>query len=69
MDTFTIILIVVGAALVVAIAVHEIRGWNRPGRHISQNAPMDSNANNSARLTSGTTHHSGNDVGGSVGGL
>ena len=59
MDTFTIILIVVGAALVVTIAVHEIRRWNRPGHHISQNASMDSNDNNIARYTSTTNIHDG----------
>jgi len=69
MDTFTIILIVVGAALVVTIAVHEIRRWNRPGHHISQNAPMDSNNNNTARYVSDTNIHDRSGFGGSTGGL
>lgn len=59
MDTFTIILIVVGVALVVTVAVHEIRHWKRPGHHISQNASMDSDNNNIARYTSTTNIHNG----------
>jgi hypothetical protein len=69
MDTFTIILIVLGAALLVTVVVHEIRRWNKPGHHITQNAAMDSSQNNRARLTSDTNIHSGNDFGGSAGGL
>jgi hypothetical protein len=69
MDTFTIILIVVGAALVVTVAVHEIRRWKRPGHHISQNAPMDGHDNNMARHTARTNIHNHNDFGGTPGTL
>lgn len=69
MDTFTIILIVLGAALLVTVVIHEIRRWNRPGKHITLNAPMDSSANNRAHLTADTNIHSDNGFGGSSGGL
>lgn len=43
---FTYILIAIAAVFVVAVVVHEARSWRRPGRYITQNAPMD-DANNS----------------------
>jgi FtsZ-interacting cell division protein ZipA len=67
MDTFTIILIVVGAALVVAVVVSQIRGRRRSGHHIAQSAPMDSN--NTARYVSDTNIHDRSGFGGSTGGL
>jgi hypothetical protein len=69
MDTFTIVLIVLGAALVVTVAVHQVRGWRRPGHHISQNAPMDGDSTNTARYVSGTNIHDRNSQGGISGGL
>jgi len=68
MDTFTIVLIVLGAALVLAVVISQVRG-RRASHHIAQNAPMDSNDNNSANYTSRTNIHNGNDFGGSAGGL
>ncbi|GAA4705580.1 hypothetical protein [Nocardioides conyzicola] len=68
MDTFTIVLIVLGAALVVGIVVSQVRG-RRSRHHIAQNAPMDSNDNNSAHYMSRTNIHNGNDFGGTAGGL
>ena len=68
MDTFTIVLIVLGAALVLAVVISQVRG-RRTSHHIAQNAPMDSNDNNSANYTSRTNIHNGNDFGGSAGGL
>lgn len=67
MDTFTIILIVLGAALVVAVVVSQVRG-RRGGHHISQNASMDSDNNNVARYTSTTNIHN-HDGFGTPGGL
>jgi hypothetical protein len=55
---FTYILIAVAAGLVVAVVVHEARTWRRPGKRIGQNAPMDSDADNHARLIQGTNVHS-----------
>ena len=54
---FTYILIAVAAIVVVAVVVHEARTWRRPGKRIGQNAPMDSDANNQARLIQGTNVH------------
>ena len=58
MDTFTIVLIVLGAALVLAVVISQVRG-RRASHHIAQNAPMDSNDNNIARYTSTTNIHNG----------
>jgi FtsZ-interacting cell division protein ZipA len=66
---FTYILIAVAAIVVVAVVVHEIRSWRRPGKQIAQNAPMDSNANNHARLIQGTNIHSSGPFDSSGGGL
>lgn len=68
MDTFTIVLIVLGAALVLAVVVSQVRG-RRGGHHISQNAPMDGNDSNAARHTARTNIHNHNDFGGTAGGL
>ena len=68
MDTFTIVLIVLGAALVLAVVISQLRA-RHTRRHISQNASMDSNDNNSAHYTSRTNIHNGNDFGGTAGGL
>lgn len=54
---FTYLLIAIAVVLVVAVVVHEVRSWRRPGKQISQNAPMDSEANNHARLIQGTNIH------------
>jgi len=68
MDTFTIVLIVLGAALVIAVIVAEVRG-RRGGHHISQNAATDSNSNNVAKHTAHTNIHNHNDFGGTPGTL
>jgi hypothetical protein len=49
--------IAAGALLVVALVVHEVRSWRKPGRSIGLNAPMDSDAVNQARLAQGTNPH------------
>ena len=46
----TYILIAVAAVVVVAVVVHEIRSWRRPGRHITLNAPMDDSKNARAKF-------------------
>lgn len=46
---FTYILIAAAVLLVVAAVWVQFRGRNRPGRHISQNAPMDDSMNAQAR--------------------
>ena len=46
---FTYILIAGAAALVVAAVWYQVRTRNTPGRHISQNAPMDDALNAEAR--------------------
>ncbi|HEU5037992.1 MAG TPA: hypothetical protein VFT70_13380 [Nocardioides sp.] len=38
---FTYFLIGAAAVLVLAAVWYQVRTWNRPGRHIPQNAPMD----------------------------
>lgn len=38
---FTYILVAAAAVLVVAAVWYQVRTWNKPGRHIPQNAPMD----------------------------
>ena len=43
-----------------AVVVHEARTWRRPGKRIGQDAPMDSDANNHARLIQGTNVHTDN---------
>lgn len=65
---FTYILIAIAVVVVVAVVVHEARSWRRPGKQISQNAPMDSDANNTARLVQGTNIHT-NGLSNSSGGL
>ena len=66
MHPFTIVLIV-AAVLVVAYAV-----WSfvrpRRGTHIPQNAPMDSEPANTARIISKMTNQGGGNVGGFGGG-
>jgi len=69
MDTFTIVLIVLAAVLVVTVVVSQVRGRRRAGHHIAQNAAMDGNANNAARYTSETNIHDRNGFGGVGGGL
>lgn len=54
---FTYILIAVAVIVVVAVVVHGVRSWRRPGKQIGQNAPMDSDANNRGRLIQGTNVH------------
>jgi hypothetical protein len=68
MDTFTIVLIVLGAAFVIAVVVAEVRG-RRGGHHISQNASMGSDSNNVAKHTAQTNIHNHNDFGGTPGTL
>jgi preprotein translocase subunit SecG len=68
MDTFTIILIVLGAVLVIAVIVSQVRG-RRGGHHISQNASMGGTSNNIANHTAQTNIHNHNDFGGTPGTL
>jgi preprotein translocase subunit SecG len=68
MDTFTIVLIVFGVALVVGVVVSQVRG-RHGGHHISQNASMDSDGNNLAKHTARTNIHNHNDFGGTPGTL
>jgi hypothetical protein len=69
MDPFTIVLIVLGAALVVTVVILEVRGRRRPGHHISLNAPMESPNVGTAHLMNQTNIHNGGDFGGTSGGL
>ena len=66
MDPFTLVLIV-AAVLVVAYGV-----WSflrpRMGTHIPQNAPMDSESANTARIISKMTNQGGGNIGGTGGG-
>ena len=54
---FTIVLIVLAAVFVIAVLVHEVRTWRKPGRQISQQASMDSDQTNTAHLTHHTNIH------------
>lgn len=54
---FTIVLIAVAAVFVIAVVVHEVRTWRKPGHHISQQAPTDNAHNNTAHLTHHTNIH------------
>ena len=47
---FTYILVAAAAVLVVAVVWHQVRTWNKPGRQISQNAPMDDSMNSRAKF-------------------
>ena len=49
---FTYFLIAAAAVLVVAAVWHQVRTWNRPGRQITQNAPMDD-----TRVTEAMSQH------------
>jgi len=69
MDTFTIVLIVLGIALAITVVLSQVRGRRRAGHHIAQNAPMDGDDGNTARYTSRTNIHNHNDFGGTAGGL
>jgi hypothetical protein len=66
---FTIVLIVLAAIVVIVVAVHEVRSWRKPGRHIGQNASMDSGQTNTARLTQQTNIHDSNPFGGTPGSI
>jgi hypothetical protein len=68
MDTFTIVLIVLGAALVLAVVISQVRG-RRASHHIGQNAATDSDSNNLAKHTARTNIHNHNDFGGTPGTL
>lgn len=47
----TIVLVSLGVALLLAVAVTEVRSWRKPGRHIGLNAPMDDDHVNAAHFT------------------
>ena len=55
---FTYILIAAAAALLVAVVWHQIHTRNTPGRHITQNAPMDDSMNARAKWQHDVTHSS-----------
>ena len=59
MDTFTLVLIVGGALLVVSMVVHEVRTRRKAGRLISQQASMDDHGVNTARFFNSTNVHGG----------
>jgi hypothetical protein len=62
---FTWILVTAVAATAVAVVIHEIRSWRKPGRTIPLNAPMDSQSVNDARHIHGTNiHKDSNGIGG-----
>jgi hypothetical protein len=47
---FTYFLVASAVVLVVAGVWQQVRTWDRPGRHITQNAPMDDAMNSRARF-------------------
>ena len=47
---FTYFLIAAAVVLVAAVVVHQVRTWNTPGRHITQNAPIDDPLNSRAKF-------------------
>jgi hypothetical protein len=55
---FTYILIAAAVVVVVAAAWYQVRTWNKPGRHITQNAPMDDSMNARAKWQHDVTHNS-----------
>jgi hypothetical protein len=67
---FTYVLIALGALVAIAVVVHEVRSWRKPGHHrTGQNAPMDDGQVNDARHTNWTNVHNTNDFGGAPGSL
>jgi hypothetical protein len=61
---FTVVLIVLVVVGAIVIIANEVRSWRRPGHHIDQNAPMDSEQTNTARLMHDTNIHDSNLFGG-----
>jgi hypothetical protein len=61
---FTYILIAAAAVLVVAAVWHQVRTWNKPGRQITQNAPMDDSMNARAKFQHDVNRNSGTRDGG-----
>lgn len=66
---FTTVLIALAALVLVAVVVHEIRSWRRPGHHIAQNAPMDDTGVGHAHLLNHSNIHNPSDFGGMPGGV
>ena len=65
MNWFTWSLIVLAGIALLVIVFHEVRTWRKPGKLIGQNAAMDSDGVNSARLQHNisTTRPGGNNLG------
>ncbi|MCB0896192.1 MAG: hypothetical protein H6529_03200 [Nocardioides sp.] len=58
MTMFTYLLVGAGAVLLGAAVWHQVRTWNKPGRHIRQDAPMDDPMNAQAKWQHDSTHNS-----------